>query len=92
VVNQPHAPAVSPAAHQAAGILAAWSSSDKERLAAALTAAAAPVAAPPPDWHESERAELLAEAASDLRAMLAFKSATEAAVPLRLLKHLAGSA
>jgi hypothetical protein len=90
VVSQPDTPAVSVVAHQAAGILEAWSRSDKERLGAALTAAAAPPAAPPPDWHERERAELLAEAASDLRAILAFKSGSEAAVPLRLLKHLAG--
>lgn len=91
VARRPGETAVSQAANHAAGILEAWSSSDKERLAAALIAAAAPATAPPPDWHESERAELLAEAAADLRAMLAF-TAQGAAVPLRLLQHLAAPA
>jgi hypothetical protein len=89
IERRPGATAVSQAADHAAGILEAWSSSDKERLAAALSEAAAPAATPPPDWHEGERAELLAEAVADLRAMLAFTSAQGAAVPLRLLQHLA---
>jgi hypothetical protein len=79
----------SPVARQAAGILEAWDRGDRERLAAALATASLAAAKPPPDWHERERAELLADAAADLRAMLAFTGATRAAVPLRLLKHLA---
>ena len=51
---------------------------------------AAPASPTPPDWHEQERTELLAEAASDLRAMLAFTRTKGAAVPLRLIEHLAG--
>jgi len=89
VARRPGATTVSPAADRAAGILEAWGSSDKQRLAAALIAASLAAAAPPPDWHEGERAELLAEAAADLRAMLAFTGAQGAAVPLRLLQHLA---
>ena len=81
--------AAAPAAFHAAGILEAWKNGDRERLAAALAAAAAAPAQPPPDWHESERLELLADAAAELRAILAFGRGTGAAVPLRLLKHLA---
>jgi hypothetical protein len=81
--------AASPAACRAAGILEAWDSGDRERLASELSAAAGIPAQPPPDWHEHERMELLADAAADLRAMLAFTGAKGAAVPLRLLKHLA---
>lgn len=89
VARRPGMTAVSQTADHAAGILEAWNSSDKQRLAAALLAASVAAGAPPPDWHEGERAELLAEAAADLRAMLAFTSARAAAVPLRLLQHLA---
>jgi hypothetical protein len=91
MVRPPGVDTVSSAARSAAGILEAWNSSDRERLAAALAAAATAAAHPPPDWHECERAELLADAAADLRAMLAFTRTGGAAVPLRLLEHLAAS-
>jgi hypothetical protein len=79
----------SPASVHAAGILDAWRNGDRGRLTAALAAAANPAAPTPPDWHEQERTELLAAAASDLRAMLAFTRTKGADVPLRLLEHLA---
>lgn len=84
----PAALAASLAARRAVRILEAWDSGDRAQLAAELTQAATP-GAKPPDSHEGERAELLAEAAADLRAMLAFAGAGGAAVPLRLLRHLA---
>ena len=71
----------------AAGILHAWQSGDKERLNASLANAAGMELTG--DSAERERTELLAGAAADLQDMLASGRTEGSPASLDLLRHLA---
>jgi hypothetical protein len=71
----------------AAGILQAWQSGDRDRLNASLAGAAS--LEPTGDSAERERTELLAGIAAGLQEMLASGRTEDSPASLDLLRHLA---